>query len=48
MAYRILTISMDEKFLKKLDERIKELSIGRSEYLRSLVIKDLERGYVHD
>lgn len=43
-----ITISMNENFLENIDKRRKELAIGRSEYLRGLVIKDLERGHNHD
>jgi len=43
MTHTRINISLDEKFLEKLDGRVKELSIKRSEYLRGLVIRDLER-----
>jgi len=43
MACKRVLVSFDENFLRKMDERVEQLSIKRSEYLRGLVIRDLER-----
>jgi len=42
MGFIRVTISMDDKFFEKIEERRRKLAINRSEYLRGLVIKDLE------
>ncbi|HKZ45588.1 MAG TPA: hypothetical protein VJ343_02690 [archaeon] len=42
MGFVRLTISMDAQFLEKMKARIQNLAINRSEYLRGLVLKDLE------
>ena len=41
MTSTTINISLDEEFLKKLDQRVNDLHISRSEYLRLLVIRDL-------
>jgi len=43
MPYIRINISLDAEFLEKLDERARKLSINRSEYLRGLVLRDLEK-----
>jgi metal-responsive CopG/Arc/MetJ family transcriptional regulator len=40
---RMVTIIMPQVLLEKIDKKRQELGISRSEYLRSLVIKELEK-----
>ena len=42
---RIITLVLPEILLEKIDEKRKQLGISRSEYLRSLIIKDLRETY---
>jgi hypothetical protein len=37
-----LALSIDETFAEILDKRVKSLNLTRSEYLRGLILKDLE------
>lgn len=43
MGFVRLAVSMKEEFAEKLDARVKEMGISRSEYIRHLVIRDTER-----
>jgi metal-responsive CopG/Arc/MetJ family transcriptional regulator len=36
-----ITISFDEETLKQCDERAKELNMTRSEYIKSLILREL-------
>jgi metal-responsive CopG/Arc/MetJ family transcriptional regulator len=40
---KMVTIIMPEILLEKIDKKRQELGISRSEYLRSLVIKEFEK-----
>jgi metal-responsive CopG/Arc/MetJ family transcriptional regulator len=42
---KMVTIILPEVLLEKIDEKRKQLGISRSEYLRSLIIKDLRETY---